>query len=234
MENIAVITGGTKGIGKAIIQQFAGNGFDIITCSRNESELSALKKEIETEYSVKLSYLTADMSVKEQVFSFINYIFSQTNKIDVLVNNTGVFLPGQIHNEPDGTLEYLLNTNLISTYYLTQALVKEMMKVKKGHIFNICSTASIMAYPNGGSYCISKFAQLGMTKVLREEMKPFGVRVTAVMPGATLTNSWAGTDLPKERFMDVKDVAKTVWAAFALPPSAVVEEIIMRPQLGDI
>jgi short-subunit dehydrogenase len=109
-----------------------------------------------------------------------------------------------------------------------------MLDQKKGHIFMICSTASIMAYPNGGSYCVSKFALYGMTKVFREELKPHGIKVTAVLPGATLTDSWSETDLPKERFMQAQDVAESIWSAYHLSPSAVIEELLMRPQLGDI
>jgi short-subunit dehydrogenase len=109
-----------------------------------------------------------------------------------------------------------------------------MIAAKDGYIFNMCSIASIMAYPNGGSYSISKFALLGMTKVLREELKPHGIRVTAIMPGATLTASWEGVDLPAERFMKPEDVAETIYTAYALSKQSVVEEILIRPQLGDL
>ena len=109
-----------------------------------------------------------------------------------------------------------------------------MMARQKGHIFNICSIASIQAYPNGGSYSISKFALLGMGKNLREELKPHGVKVTNILPGATYTDSWAASGLPPERFMTPQDVAAMVVCAANLSPAACVEEIIMRPQLGDI
>jgi short-subunit dehydrogenase len=109
-----------------------------------------------------------------------------------------------------------------------------MISRRKGHIFMMCSTASITPYTNGGSYCISKFALLGMSRVLREELKPHSVKVTALLPGATLTNSWAGTDLPEDRFLKAEDVANSAWAAYALSASAVIEEILIRPQLGDI
>jgi short-subunit dehydrogenase len=98
----------------------------------------------------------------------------------------------------------------------------------------MCSIASIKAYPNGGSYAISKFALLGFSKVLREELKEFNVRVTAVLPGATRTASWDGVDLPEDRFMRAEDVAETVFSAYSLSERSVVEEIIIRPQLGDI
>jgi short-subunit dehydrogenase len=81
---------------------------------------------------------------------------------------------------------------------------------------------------------MSKYALYGMTKVLREEMKTHGVRVTAVLPGATRTASWEGTDLPEERFIRPEDVADSVWSAFSASPRTVVEEVLIRPQLGDI
>jgi short-subunit dehydrogenase len=154
--------------------------------------------------------------------------------VDVLVNNTGVFLPGAISSEPEGRLETMMNTNLYSAYYLTRGLLPQMMHRRNGHIFNICSVASIASYPNGGSYSISKFAMLGMTKVLREEMKSHGIRVTAMLPGATLTPSWAGVDLPESRFMKPEDVADAVIGAYDLSKNSVVEEILIRPQEGDI
>ena len=127
-----------------------------------------------------------------------------------------------------------METNVYSAYHLTRGVIGAMMDNKKGHIFTICSTASIIAYPNGGSYCISKFALYGMTKVLREEMKPHNIKVTAVLPGATFTDSWQGTDLPEDRFIASKDVADAIWSAYCLSPRAVLEEILIRPQLGDL
>ena len=91
-----------------------------------------------------------------------------------------------------------------------------------------------MAYPNGGSYSISKFAMLGMSKVLRAELLQENIKVTSVMPGATWSNSWAGVDLPRERLMEPTDIAEAVMSALRMGPSAVVEDIIIRPQLGDL
>ena len=235
MNPLVVVTGGTKGIGKALVERFLGEGFDVITCSRSDNDLRTLEKEMSERFdNTRLFYQVADLSLKEDLAAFIDFISSKNQFAEVLINNTGVFIPGQIHNETEGTLEKTIETNLYSAYHLTRALVPAMMEQKKGHIFTICSTASIMAYPNGGSYCISKFALLGMTKVLREEMKPHQVKVTAVLPGATFTDSWKGTDLPEDRFMDAKDVADTIWAAYTLSPRAVMEEILIRPQLGDL
>jgi len=235
MNKLIVVTGGTKGIGKAIIKKFASESFDIITCARKEHELSTLKVEIEGKYpGVILDYLASDLSSKSDTQRFLSFIKGTRRSVNVLVNNAGYFIPGQIHNEEEGTLEKMLNINLISAYDITRGLVHQMKDRKEGHIFNMCSTASIIPYVNGGSYCISKFAIYGMTKVLREEMKEFDVKVTAILPGATLTASWEGSDLPEDRFMKSEDVAEAIWAAYSLSKNSVMEEILIRPQLGDI
>jgi len=235
MNKVAVITGGTKGIGRAIINKFAASRFDIITCSRNSADLEELKIEVETRHQgVQVLTRQSDLSLKAEVNDFVKFIISKRSHIEVLVNNTGVFLPGEISKEPDGQLETMVNTNLYSAYYLTRGILPLMMHDRHGHIFNMCSIASIMPYANGGSYSISKYAQLGMTKVLREEMKPHGIKVTAILPGATLTASWDGVDLPESRFIKSEDVADSVFAAYRLSRNSVIEEILIRPQEGDI
>ncbi|MEM7106768.1 MAG: SDR family oxidoreductase [Bacteroidota bacterium] len=229
-----LVTGGTKGIGKAIIEKFASEGFNVATCARSESDLQKLQTNLEAAFSVRVIALKADVSDKNDLKRFLETVKAKISHLDVVVNNAGFFIPGAIHEEGEGTLEAMIETNLYSAYRTTRAFISEMKNKRKGHIFNICSTASIMPYVNGGSYCISKFALLGMSKVLREEMKTFNVRVTAVLPGATLTASWEGAELSEERFMKSKDVAEAVWSAYQMSDRTVIEELIMRPQLGDI
>jgi short-subunit dehydrogenase len=235
MQKYILVTGGTKGIGRAVIEQFAKEGFHVITCSRNEKDLQKLKLEIEQNYTFsKVFYREADLSDKKSLEAFLGYVKELDVTVDVLVNNSGLFIPGKITEENDEALPFMIQTNLYSAYYLTKGIVPDMIKRRSGHIFNLCSTASITAYINGGSYCISKFAIYGMTKVLREEMKEHNVRVTAVLPGATLTASWEGVDLPPERFVKPEDVAIAMFNAYSLSANSVVEEILIRPQLGDL
>ncbi|MFC5271706.1 SDR family NAD(P)-dependent oxidoreductase [Adhaeribacter terreus] len=235
MQKYILVTGGTKGIGRAIIEKFATEGFHIITCARGEKDLENLKLEIERKYTFsKVHYFAADLGMENERKAFLEFVSNLHVKIEVLVNNTGVFIPGKIIDEADDVLPTMMATNLYSAYYLTKGVLPDMIKRKHGHIFNICSTASIRAYPNGGSYSITKFAMYGMTKCLREEVKEFGVKVTAILPGATYTASWEGVDLPVERFMKSEDVAEVVYATYILSKNSVVEEILIRPQLGDI
>ena len=235
MNPLAVVTGGTKGIGRATAERFLAQGFDVVTCARQSSDLEDFSEQAKGRFPAATLFVKqADLSLRNETADFVAYVDSLVRPVAVLVNNTGVFVPGQLHSEPEGILERSIETNVYSAYHVTRGLLPKMMAGKSGHIFNICSTASLMAYPNGGSYAISKFALYGMTKGLREELKPFGIKVTAVLPGPTLTASWAGTDLPASRFMQAEDVAESIWSAYNLSSAAVIEEILMRPVEGDI
>jgi len=231
----AVITGSTRGIGKAITEKFATEGFNVAICARNKKDLDQQYDELHQKFpDMEIIAHPCDVSDKKQLKAFADLVKAQWKTVEVLVNNAGIFLPGLIHKEKAGTLEKLLKTNLYSAYYLTQFLLRQVTRDKSGHIFNICSTASIQAYPNGGSYGISKFALLGFSKNLRLEMIPYNIKVTAVIAGATFTSSWQGSELPEERFMKAEDIAHAVWNAYTMSPQTVVEEILVRPMKGDI
>ncbi len=230
-----VVTGATKGIGKAVAQQFLSQGANLAICARSQADLEAVKAGFEADHpQADILIKATDMAVVAEVEAFAGMVLANWDRIDVIVNNAGVFIPGEIHNEEAGKLEKMIHTNLYSAYYLTRALLPPMISAKQGHIFNMCSIASIFAYPNGGSYSISKFALLGFSKVLREEMKRYGINVTALLPGATLTDSWSGTDLPASRFMQPEDVAGAVYNAYTMGQHTCVEEILLRPKQGDI
>ena len=231
----AVITGASRGIGKAIAQIFALHGYDLFLCSKNESNLLETIEELKTRFpNVNIDGKAMDVSKKDEAVLFAEWVLSNTSSIDVLVNNAGSFIQGNVSDEAEGALEQMMNVNVHSAYHITRSLLPKMKANKNGHIFNLCSIASLAAYPGGGSYSISKFALLGFSKNLRNELKEYGIKVTAVIPGAVYTDSWKSSGLPKERFMEADDVAKMVFAVSQLSPQAVVEEIVMRPQLGDI
>ncbi|MEX2591505.1 MAG: SDR family oxidoreductase [Anditalea sp.] len=234
MSKNILVTGGTKGIGKAIIMKFAANGYDVFTCSRNEQELVELKKEIKSNYPDRNVFIKqADLSKKEGVKSFADFVKEEAIP-DVLVNNTGIFIPGAIHTEPEGNFELMLHTNLFSAYYMTREFTEGLINRRSGHIFSMGSIAGLAAYANGGSYAISKWAMRGFTQCLRQELMEYNVKVTSILAGATFTPSWEGVDLPEERFIKAEDVADSVWSAYNLSANSVVEEIVVRPQLGDL
>lgn len=230
-----VVTGATKGIGRAIIMKFAKHGFNVAFCSRNKQNVDSLIEELKVNYpSIKVIGCQVDMSIKNEVIGFANYLLDKNILPEVIVNNAGIFIPGLLIEEADGMLEKQIETNLYSAYYFTRMFVNALKERQSGQIFNVCSTASLQAYTNGGSYSISKFALLGFNKGLRLELMPYNIKVTAILPGATFTDSWSGTDLPESRFMKAEDIAEIVFSSSQLSSSACVEEILIRPILGDI
>jgi len=231
----SIITGASKGLGKAIAACFAAAGYDLVLSSRDQAALDAAVRELGDQYpAIRIRSKAADLSDKGQVQELGRWILGSGIPVDVLVNNAGQFIYGSLYQEEEGMLEQLIAINLYSAYRLTRALLPAMMARKAGHIFNICSIASLKAYHHGGAYGISKYALAGFSANLREEMKEHGIKVTAVYPGAAYTDSWAGSGVDPHRIMEAADIARMVVAAAGLSPQATVEEIVLRPQLGDL
>ncbi|MFN6374180.1 MAG: SDR family oxidoreductase [Chitinophagia bacterium] len=229
-----VVTGASRGIGKSIAEHFAAEGANLFLCSRNMDITIKWQQELMEKYGINITAFNADLGIEAAAKGFGEQLLKATDHIDVLVNNTGIYEPGSIYNEKEGQLERMLNVNLMSAYHLTRSLIPTMIRQKAGHIFNICSIAALKAYPNGGSYSISKWALAGFSKNLREEMKEFNIKVTTVHPGAVFSSSWDGSGVDPKRIMEVEDVSRMIVAASKLSPQACVEEIVLRPQLGDL
>ena len=229
-----VITGASQGIGYAIATIFAQAGHTLLLCSKTPANILAAKEQLSKQFPQAIIFATtANLADKKDCIAFAEWCLEKGTPA-ILVNNAGFFLPGNIQDEGDHVLEQQMASNLYSAYHTTRALLPAMLKLGKGHIFNICSIASLNAYANGGSYSISKFALLGFSKNLRLELKDSGIKVTAVCPGATYTNSWKDSGVASERIMEAEDIAKMIFAAAHLSPQAVVEDIVMRPQKGDL
>ncbi|MEO5985090.1 MAG: SDR family oxidoreductase [Ferruginibacter sp.] len=229
-----VVTGSSKGIGKAIADKFGAEGYNLFLCARDEQQLSDTANELQQRYpAIKVHFKNANLSIKEEVTSFAHWCLT-FGAPDILVNNAGTYLPGNCKDEPDGNLEHLINTNLYSAYFLTRQLLPEIIIKGKGHIFNMCSVASLHAYNGGGSYSISKFALNGFSQNLRHELKDDKIKVTAVFPGAVFTDSWKNFDNSNGRIMEAADIADMVVAASKLSAQANVEEILLKPVLGDL
>lgn len=231
----AVITGASRGMGKEIAKIFGRSGYDLVLVSRNENTLASTAGELKQAFpSIKIQPVAADLSIRKECIRAGERINELGLDIDVLVNNAGTYYPGSIHDEPEGSLEDMIAINLYSAYHFTRTLLPNMMERKQGHIFNMCSIASLGPYPNGGAYSISKFALAGFSRNLREEMKVHGIKVTTVYPGAVFTDSWAGSGVDPKRIMEATDIASLVFAASQLSTAACVEDIVVRPKLGDL
>jgi short-subunit dehydrogenase len=234
MNFTAVITGASKGIGFSVAQRLAEAGFSLFIVGRDNNRLAEAKSQLLLSGAPEVHAFSGDLSQSDVAKDCVAAIVNTWGSITVLVNNAGVFLPGTMMEEDEGQFETLMATNMNSAYHITKVLWPLLKLSKRAHVFNMCSIASITAYAAGGSYSVSKFAMLGFSKSLRLEGMPYGVRVTAILPGATLTDSWAGVDLPPSRFMKPEDVANALYLAFLINENTVMEEVVLRPILGDI
>ncbi len=223
------ISGASRGIGLAIAQEFHQQGFGIGICARGQLGLEQALDTMPGAWGV-----TCDVSQKAEVKRLAKQILTNLGTPEVLINNAGIFHPGALHLEEEEVFEKMMATNLASAYHLTRGLLPAMISRGSGSIINVGSIAGLRAYPNGGSYSVSKWALRGFTQNLREELKPLGIRVLSILPGPTETDSWNGANIEASRMMPAQDLAKIVWQAYNLSHRTVIEEIIARPQLGDI
>lgn len=231
----AVVTGGTKGIGRAIAFALAEKGYDLVVCARTEKDLAELKSSLTDKFpDIEVLVKSCDVGIKDEVYGFTGFVADRWKGLDVLVNNAGLFLPGKVSVQQDEDFERVISVNFYSAYYMTRGLLPLLEVSDQAYIINMSSIAALGAYENGGAYGIAKAALLSLSRTLRAELKKEGIKVTAILAGATYTDSWAQTDLPKERFLQPDDVAKAVMTALTMSSSADLEELILRPQLGDI
>ena len=230
-----VITGASRGIGEAVARIFALHGNHLFLNARKENSLLQTMEQLRTEApAVTIEGQALDLGKKEGAQLFGQWVNGRADGVDVLVNNVGTFIQGNVSDEPEGALEEMLAVNLFSAYHTTRALLPQMIARGSGHIFTVCSIASLAAYPGGGAYSISKFALLGFTRNLRAELRPHGIKVTAIIPGAVYTDSWKDSGVSPQRIMEAEDIARIIYNATQLSPQATMEEIIVRPQLGDL
>jgi NADP-dependent 3-hydroxy acid dehydrogenase YdfG len=235
-KKFALVTGATKGIGKAVVFDLAGKGYSVAFCSRSEEDGFEMVGYLKSSFpDLSFYFRKCDVRVKSDIDGFVEKMKIEfSDHLDILVNNAGIYLPGNVIEEDEHQLPILIETNLYSAYYFTRSIIDGMIERKSGYIYNMCSVASLKAYPNGGSYSISKYALHGFSAVLREELKPYNIKVTSIFPGATWSDSWKGVNLPEERLMKPEDIASLITSTLLLSPAANVEDIVIRPQLGDL
>lgn len=231
----AIITGATKGMGKAIALKLAEAGYNLIICARNRAEIKAFSEEINASYpSISVNGLATDCADPAQVKQFSDFVQQHFPTVDVLINNVGTFVPATVLDEDDSVFYSQLQINYLTAYHLCKVFGRKMREAKKGHIINICSIAAINPVVQAGSYSVTKAALLHLTKVLRLELMAHRVKVTAIHPGSTLTSSWDGTDIPAERFIASNDVADAVLCCLKMSVGANPDELIITPSEGNI
>jgi len=234
MEN-ALITGATKGMGRSIAIAFAQQGINLAVCSRNLTDLQAFKAELhQINPEVAVFTAVADGSNKAQLLQFAAEAEKELGAISIIVNNLGMYTFSSILDDADDAFEKTINTNLAPAYHLYRYFGKKMMAAKHGHIFNICSVAALNPIAEAGAYSVTKTALLGLNKVMRLEMQAHNVKVTAIIPGSTLTDSWKGTTVDKDTMVSPEDIASAIVNIYKMSPGANVDEMIIKPAPGQL
>jgi short-subunit dehydrogenase len=232
---VILITGASQGIGAAIAKTFAREvrGCRLALVARSEKNLRAVARACE-KLGALASVFPCDVADAAAVATMAGAVRKEFGVVDVLINNAGHFFGAPFLQTPVEKLDEMFATNLRSAFLVSRAFAPAMVRRGRGDIFLMGSVASFKALPGMAAYGAAKHGVLGLARVMREELKTKGVRVTAVLPGATWSPSWAGRGVPAERLMPAEDVARAFLDIYRLSRRTVVEEIVLRPQLGDL
>ena len=229
---IALITGATRGIGLATARALADEGCHLAFCGRNTRQLQRRQKELEGK-GIRVLAVTCDVRNEQSVSELFKAVRRRFRRIDILINNAGIAhadLP--IAKLLLGAWSDVIATNLTGIFLVTKAALRLMKR--GGIIVNNLSVAAKQVFPNSAAYNASKHGALGFTNTLREELREKGIRVMAVLPGATDTDIWntLSPDAPRTRMMRPNHVAQAVVAALKLPPETSVDELSITPSAG--
>jgi NADP-dependent 3-hydroxy acid dehydrogenase YdfG len=233
---VVLITGASQGIGAAIAEVFAREvrGVRLALIARNEKNLRAVAVRCERLGAASADVFVCDVADEGAVGAMAAAVTRRFRRVDVLINNAGKFTSAPFGETSVADFDGLIAQNLRSAFLVSRAFVPAMMARKSGDVFFMSSIAGRAAYPNSAGYCAAKFGVAGLAQVLRAETKGRGVRVCCISPGATWSPSWSGSGVARERIMPAADVARAFLDIYRLSRNTVVEEIVLRPQAGDI
>ena len=232
-DKIALVTGASRGIGRASALALSREGATVAGCARTKADLDSLRKEIEAAGG-KALMIECDVTQAASVAACVKEVVGAFKRIDILVNNTGIggYRPFLEWSEAD--YDRIMATNVKSTWLFCREVIPHMRKQKGGHIINVASVAGLQGYPSEAIYCASKFAQIGLTQALDREFWQEGIKVSAVCPGGVETHFALGDGRTPgaenlKGFSTAEDVAEAVVLA-ALPRArSRIVNIIMRP-----
>jgi NAD(P)-dependent dehydrogenase (short-subunit alcohol dehydrogenase family) len=231
---LALITGANRGIGLAIAHALAREGCNLVITARDERALSKTRAELE-KLRVQVLAQPCDVRSPESVDHLFARVRALRQPLDILINNAGIAHPNHaVADLPYPTWMEVIDTNLNGLFLMTQAALAVMKR--GGTIVNNLSVAAERIFPGAAAYNASKHGALGLTDTLREELRPKGIRVIALLPGATDTEIWQTLwpKAPRRKMMSVETVAQIVIDALRLPENTTVEKIVIRPSIGTL
>lgn len=232
---VIVITGASQGIGAAIARAFSAElpGVRLALVARNAGNLASVARSC-ARLGAKAELFPCDVTDEAAVGAMERAVRHRLGPADVLVNNAGKYFGAPFLGTSAADFDRTLAANLRSLFLVTRAFAPAMVRRRRGDIFNMGSIAGLTAYPGGSAYTAAKFGVAGLSKAMRAEFKDKGVRVCCVHPGATVSPSWKGSGVAEARMMPAEDVARAFVTLFKMTRRTVVEEIVLRPQLGDV
>lgn len=237
---IALITGATAGIGEACAHTFAQNGYNLILTGRRQERLNALKVNLKEKYNVEVCTLCFDIRHKEQVIENLNSLAVEWQKVDVLINNAGLSQGLEpIQNGDFSDWDTMIDTNLKGLLYVSKIISNWMILNKKGHIVNLGSIAAKEVYANGNVYCATKHAVDALSKAMRIDLLPHGIKVTAIHPGAVETEfsvvRFHGDEEKAAKVYEgfeplvAQDIAETIWFVVSRPKHVNINDLLIMP-----
>lgn len=235
LKPVVLVTGASQGIGAAIARTFAREirGVRLALVARNEAKLAAVARAC-AKAGAAAEIFPCDVSDEGAVAAMAKAVTKRFRNVDVLINNAGKFAGAPFPEMSVAQFDDLIAANLRSVFLVSRALVPGMIARERGDIFNMCSIAASTAYPGGAGYSAAKAGVASLSRIMRAELKATGVRVCCVYPGATWSPSWEKSGVPAQRMMPAEDVARAILDIYRLGRNTVVEEIVLRPQLGDV
>lgn len=237
---IALITGATSGIGEALANKLAANGYNIIISGRREDRLNKLSKKISDKYGASVLPLCFDVRSKSEVEKYLGSLPERWKKIDVLINNAGLAVGlDPINNGEYDDWERMIDTNVKGLLYVTKVVSNLMIPNKSGHIINLCSIAGKEVYPNGNVYCASKHAVNAITQGTRIDLLKYNIKVSQICPGAVETEfsdvrfkgdkAKASNVYRGFKPLKAEDIANAILFMIQCPPHVNINDMVIMP-----
>jgi 3-oxoacyl-[acyl-carrier protein] reductase len=225
---VALITGGSRGIGFAIARRLGSMGAKLSLCARDAKRLEKAADELRAEVAGVFAGVV-DVTHSDQITTFVQNTEKNLGPIEILVNNAGIGYFGPTHEAGEENWDSVLDTNLKSVFLMSKAVAPGMIQRKSGHIINIASLAGKNAFANGGIYCASKWGLMGLTECMAEDLRAYGIRVSAICPGSVVTDFSPHTKKDPSKMLQADDIALAVEMIVRQAPQSFISEILIRP-----
>ena len=225
---VALVTGASRGIGLAIARKLAAMGAKISVCARDTGKLVSAAADLER-HGAKVLAVPADVTRAGDITALVRKTEQSLGPIEILVNNAGIGVFGAFQDASERDWDAVLDTNLKSVFLLSQAVAPGMISRRSGHIVNIASLAGKNTFSGGAVYCASKWGLLGLTGCMAEDLRLFGIRVSAVCPGSVATDFSPPSKKDPRKMLQPEDVAHAVAAILTQAPQSFLSEVLLRP-----